>query len=269
MRSLTRTINYWLPSGVTQQQATLHYGNGLPAPWLQKWQDRAIATIQQWLQASEGQVCHYFSAGKDSLVAGHLIRQVLPDCPIAWVNQGPMAEWPDCLLLIDHLKAAGWNIVEVCPPRSLWNLYKDYGIPIAPHMGTTLDAKINEALMYRPIAQYEEQHRITGYAWGLRRESKGREKFLSSKGTLYRRQDGRYICSPVGFWSTKEIWQYIDAHQLPYPAMYDRDRMTVRNGPPIGTTGVNRGRLSNLRLYHPDLWAEFVAEFPELRNHSG
>jgi hypothetical protein len=49
--------------------------------------------------------------------------------------------------------------------------------------------------------------------------------------------------------------------------MYDRDRLTVRNGPPIGTTGVNWGRLSDLRRYYPEFWAEFCKHFPEVADH--
>jgi 3'-phosphoadenosine 5'-phosphosulfate sulfotransferase (PAPS reductase)/FAD synthetase len=91
--------------------------------------------------------------------------------------------------------------------------------------------------------------------------------YLKGKGELYQRKDGLWVCSPVGFWSTQDIWCYIDSHQLPYPAMYDRDRLTVRNGPPIGTTGVNWGRLSDLRRYYPEFWAEFCKHFPEVADH--
>lgn len=49
--------------------------------------------------------------------------------------------------------------------------------------------------------------------------------------------------------------------------MYDRNRATVRNGPPIGTTGVNWGRLAELRRHYPDIWQQFAEQFPEVRDH--
>lgn len=266
---IQRQIDYWLPSRCIQIAAQINFGSGLQAHWLKRRELAALKVIEEWLDKCDRRVYHTISGGKDSLVVGDLIRRLHPDCPMVWINQGPLAEWADCLLLLQHLKAQGWNIVEICPSLSLWQLYKDYGIPLEGHMQTRLDKIINQALMYDPLAEYESMTSPKGYAWGLRHdESKGRRKFMQSRNTLYQRMDKRWICSPVGFWHTTEIWQYIDHHQLPYPAMYDRDRMTIRNGPPIGTTGVNRGRLSELRRYHPDLWAEFVHGFPELQNYA-
>jgi 3'-phosphoadenosine 5'-phosphosulfate sulfotransferase (PAPS reductase)/FAD synthetase len=229
--------------------------------------DRALSVIGRWLEATDRCAYGSVSGGKDSLVMAHLIRQVWPSCPFAWVNQGPLAEWPDCIDLLHHLQGQGWNIIELCPPRSLLKLYQDYGIPLDGTMATGLDKRINAALMYGPLDDYQEAHGVRGYAWGLRKESRGRAMYLKGKGELYQRKDGLWVCSPVGFWSTQDIWCYIDSHQLPYPAMYDRDRLTVRNGPPIGTTGVNWGRLSDLRRHHPEFWAEFCKHFPEVADH--
>lgn len=264
---MIRAIPYYFPNRVTQAIATLHFGSGYPATWMEPKERKAIAIIRQWKESVGGKVCHYLSGGKDSLVVGHQVRQVIPDCPMVWINQGPLAEWADCLLLLDYLKEQGWNIVEICPPRSLWHLYKDYGIPLASRMTTPLDKRINKALMYDPIAEFEAANNIQGATWGLRRESRGRMMFIQKCGTLYQRKDEHWICSPIGFWRTEEVWQYIDRHRLPYPAFYDRDRTTVRNGPPVGTTGITKGRLSLLRRYHPEIWTEFMNEFPELRNY--
>lgn len=269
MQKIESAINYYYPDRVEQVSAKLHYGSGFDAFWLNRHEHMALAVIKEWYQHCDGRVYHSFSGGKDSLVVGHLIRRLYPDCQMVWVNQGPLAEWADCLLLIETLRQAGWNIVELCPAFSLWHLYHRYGIPLEAHMNTPLDKKINKHLIDDPISEYCENHAIQGYSWGIRRESSSRTKFLAKYGRLYQRKDGRWICTPIGFWNTLEVWQYIDRHQLPYPAMYDRDRLTVRNGPPIGTTGINLGRLATLRLHHYDLWAELVRGFPHLRNYSG
>lgn len=246
----------------------LSYGSGVPCPWLASKLKRAQGTITRWLEATDGRVYASISGGKDSLVACHLIRQHYPECPFVWVNQGPLAEWPDCVELLRHLQTLGWNIVELCPPRSLWMLYQDLGLPLEGTMATSLDAKINQRLFHDPLDEYQELNQTQGYAWGLRQESRGRSLYLRSKGELYQRTDGGWICSPVGFWKTADIWNYIDAQRLPYPAMYDRDRMTVRNGPPIGTTGINWGRLAELRRYHPEAWDAFASHYPEVRNYA-
>lgn len=246
----------------------INYGTGLSVPWLLKKEERALQVIQQWLEVCSQQIYCSVSGGKDSLVVAHLVTRIQPSCPLAWVNQGPLAEWDDCVELLELWKQQGRKVVELCPVRSLLHLYLDLGIPLDGTMNTALDKKINQRLMYDPLSEYQELHGTLGYAWGIRKsESRGRAAFLKSKGDLYQKKDGLWVCSPVAWWSTAEIWHYIDKYKLPYPAMYDRDRMTVRNGPPIGTTGVNWGRLVELRKYHPELFSQFVDKFPQIRNY--
>lgn len=247
----------------------LNYGTGLTAPWLQPKIKRAIATIEDWVEKCQGDYYVSISGGKDSLVASHLVRQVHPDCPMVWINQGYLAEWDDCVELLHHLKSQGWNIIELCPARDLWHLYLDYGIPLEGKMDTKLDKIINQKLMYDPLNEYQEINNIKGYAWGIRSsESRNRAMYLKKHGELHQLKNEMWCCSPVGFWKTEDIWLYIDQHKLPYPAMYDRDRATVRNGPPIGTTGINWGRLADLRQHHPHIWIELCEKFPQLRNYA-
>lgn len=247
----------------------LSYGTGLNAVWLDSKIKRAIAVIAQWLKKTEGQVYLSISGGKDSLVAGDLIRRVYPRCPMVWINQGYLAEWDDCVELLYHLRDnCGWNIIELCPPRGLLQLYRDYGIPLEGTMNTKQDKLINKRLIYDVLDEYQEINNIQGYAWGLRKESKGRSLYLKCHGELYQKKDGLWICSPVGFWKTEEIWQYIDRFKLPYASIYDHDRMTVRNGCPIGTTGVNRGRIADLKINYPELYQEFIYHFPEIQTYS-
>ena len=244
----------------------LSYGSGLPAVWMKKKVAKAEKIISNWLEVTNGQVYLSISGGKDSLVAGHLIHSVYPNCPMVWVNQGYLAEWDDCIELLYLLKDKyNWNIIELCPPRGLLQLYRDFGIPLEGTMNTKADKIINQKLIYDVLNEYQDINQVTGYAWGLRKESKGRAMYLKIHGELYQKKDGLWICSPVGLWRTEEIWQYIDWMKIPYAAIYDKDRMTVRNGCPIGTTGVNWGRVADLKINHPELYQEFCSYFPEIR----
>ena len=247
----------------------LSTGTGVKAPWLKSVISKAKTVIEQWLIECDFQVYCSISGGKDSLVAAHLITTVYPQCPLVWVNQGHLAEWEDCIELIEDYKEQGLNVIELCPVRSLLNLYVDYGIPLDGKMNTKLDKVINQKLMYDPLDEYTENNNIKGYAWGIRsQESKGRALYLKKHGLVYKTKADLVVCSPVGFWRTEAIWQYIDNFSLKYPAMYDIDRMTVRNGPPIGTTGINWGRIANLRLHFPDKYEAFALLFPEIRRYT-
>jgi len=167
-----------------------------------------------------------------------------------------------------YLRDQGWNIVEICPPLGLIQLFRKYGMAFDGQF-TALDRKHIEELLLKPLAEYCEINGVRGYAWGLRKESRGRSLYLQSKGELYQRKDGIWVCSPVGFWKTQDIWSYIDAHRIPYAAVYDKHgRDTFRNGCPIDTALSNWGKLSWLRKYEPEVFEEFCGYFPEVRNYA-
>lgn len=226
---------------------------------------QAIATIEQWIAAADGRVYGAISGGKDSLAMCGLIQQVQPGTPFVWVNQGPLGEWDSCVESLSRLRSdRNWNIVELCPPRSLWNLYLDHGVPVGASMTSALDRLINRKLIYDPIDEWLESNPCNGCAVGLRKESKGRMLGIHKHGTLFQNKQGQWVCWPLGHWSVDDIWAYILSAELPYASLYDPDPRHIRNGPPIGTTGANRGRLTHLRINHPDYWEALVRQFPDL-----
>ena len=232
---------------------------------------KALDVIDQLDHVTEGRFYTAISFGVDSLVADHLVRRRFPHVRAMWVNQGPLAEWPDCLALRDAMVAQGLPLDELTPDITLYDWYRQFGIPLATSMGNAEDKRLNTALMYAPIERYQVATGARGYVWGLRSHGEGghRKILLNTRGLLYhRKEDGQHVASPVGRWTKTEIWAYIDHHELLYPAMYDIDREQVRNGPPIGTTAVNLGRIVSLRRHFPDIWRAVVTEFPELERYT-
>lgn len=246
----------------------LAIGSGMPAPWLKSRISKALATIEDWLNQCDRRVYLSISGGKDSLVSAHLVRRVFPDCPLVWVNQGHLAEWPDCVELLHHLRDQGWNIIEICPPQGLLQLYRKHGMSFDGRF-TAIDKKQCEDLLLKPLDEYCELNQVRGYAWGLRQESRGRSMYLRKHGTLYQRKDGMLVCSPVGFWKTADIWNYIDQFKIPYAAVYDKyGRDSFRNGCPIDTALANWGKLGWLKRHEPEVFYEFCEYFPEVRNYA-
>ena len=248
---------------------SINFGTGMRAPWLARKIERARHIIQEWLEVCEWKVYGSISGGKDSLVMAYLIHSVYPECPFVWVNQGHLAEWDDCIKLLYFLKENyKWNIVELCPPLGLIQLFKKFGMAFDGHF-TALDRKHCEELLLKPIEEFAETNGIRGYAWGLRKESKGRSMFLKKHGELYQKVDGSWVCSPVGFWTTQDIWSFIDANKIPYAAVYDKyGRDTFRNGCPIDTALASMGKLAWLRKNEPSIFEEFSSIFPEVRNYA-
>lgn len=210
------------------------------------------------------------SFGVDSLVAYDLAQRIRPSVRAAWVNQGPLAEWPDCLALKDRMVASGMPLTEIAPDVTLYDWYRREGIHFAANMGNAEDERLNKALLYDPIERYRAAHGLRGVIWGLRwRDEGGHRAFvLKGKGATYtRKANGITYCSPVAHWTKSEVWAYIERHALLYPAFYDRDRATIRNGPPIGVTGIGQGRIVRLRQMFPELWRVFCLEFEEMQRY--
>lgn len=233
--------------------------------------EAALSDIHHLQEMTAGQFYSALSFGADSLVADHLMRRVYPDNPAVWINQGPLAEWPDCLALKDQMVAAGLPLVELTPDVTLYDWYRRHGIPTAASMSNADDKHLNEALMYAPLRRYQNAERMRGYIWGLRHSGEGKHRayVIKGRGTVFTRKgDGLVVCSPVGNWTKLEIWAYIDAHALAYPAMYDIDRTEIRNGPPIGTSALNMGRVQKLKQNFPLIWRVVISEFPELQRYT-
>jgi 3'-phosphoadenosine 5'-phosphosulfate sulfotransferase (PAPS reductase)/FAD synthetase len=262
------TLEQWQQYGI---QGSVNYGKpALALPYrrtLPRKVDAAIARIEDLNAVTDGRWYVSVSFGVDSLAAYHLARQINPDVIGLWVNQGPFAEWPDCLALKDLMTAQGMRLVELEPDISLMDWYRANGIPLAAGMTSKDDKDLNEDLMYAPIRRYNESAKMQGHAWGLRAQGENRRRgmLISQKGEIYQRKDGFWVASPVARWSKAEIFAYLDSNALPYPAMYDLNRAEIRNGPPIGTTGVNLGRIAKLKQYFPQIYRVFAAEFPEIQ----
>jgi len=265
------TLEQWRQYGI---QGSVNHGKpALALPCRRKLPAKiakAMTRLSELDAATDGRWYVSLSFGVDSLVAYHLATQIKPDVVAMWVNQGPFAEWPDCLALKDLMIAQGMNLIELEPDISLMDWYRQHGIPLAAGMTSKDDKALNEALMYAPIRRYNESSDMKGHAWGLRAQGENRRRgmLISQKGELYQRKDGFWVASPVARWSKVEIFAYLDSNALPYPAMYDLNRAEIRNGPPIGTTGVNLGRIAKLKRYFPQIYRVFAAEFPEIQRFS-
>lgn len=265
-------IRDWADYGIT---GSVHVGNPARAlPYrkqIARRVEKSLADIARLDDITGGRFYSSLSFGADSLVADHLMRRRWPDKPAMWVNQGPLAEWPDCLALKDQMVAGGLPLVELTPDVTLYDWYRQHGIPTASSMGNADDKRLNEALMYAPIRRYQAKSGSRGFLWGLRYDGEGSHRaiLIRSRGTLFtRNSDSLSVCSPVGNWTKHEIWAYIDLHGLHYPAMYDVDRLEVRNGPPLGTSALNMGRIQKLKQNFPILWRVIVSEFPELQRYT-
>ncbi len=266
-----RKIKDWADYGI---RGKIHYGRPIVAEPYRRViglrVSKALSTLCEFFETIGDASYVAVSFGVDSLVACDLARRLRPAVRAAWVNQGPLAEWPDCLALKDLMVAEGLSLTEIAPDVTLYDWYRLNGIPYGANMNNAEDERLNKALLYEPINRFHREQGMRGAVWGLRWRGEGNHRafVIKGNGELYtRKADGITVCSPVGNWTKAEIWAYIDLHGLPYPAFYDIDREKIRNGPPIGVTGLHMGRLVRFRQLFPEMWRVFCMEFEEIQRY--
>jgi phosphoadenosine phosphosulfate reductase len=183
--------------------------------------DSANSTIE-WAvsQFGEGLVLST-SFGIQAAVMLHLATRMLPNIPVIWVDTG-------------YLPAETYRFAQELTDRLNLNL-KVYQSPMSPARmeaihGRLWDLHDVEALnLYDRIRKVEPMQRaleeLGATAWlaGLRRDQTDRRKTLPRVS----QQDGIYKILPILNWHSRDIYQYLTAHDLPYHPFFDRGYVTV------------------------------------------
>lgn len=161
------------------------------------------------------------SFGIQSAVMLHLVTSVIPDIPIIWVDTG-------------YLPAKTYRFAEQLSDRLKLNL-KVYQSPMSPARMEALHGQLwqkedVEALnLYDQIRKVEPMQRalkeLGATAWlaGLRRDQTDHRKTMN----VVNRQRNLYKILPILNWHSKTVYDYLQAHDLPYHPMFDEGYMTV------------------------------------------
>lgn len=231
--------------------------------------ERSLRAIEE--AAALGTIAVSFSGGKDSTVTLDLVKQIQPNCRVAFFDSG--AEYPDTYDIVAHYGAdvvqPQLSLLEMCRIGGYWG----YETPTQP--GAEFD--FFGFLISEPVLRYTLQNDIAVDAIGLRaEESAGRRISLHKRGMLYWVK-GRtifHLC-PLAFWRQADVWAYIASRGLRYNAVYDRmadwgiDRSEWRVSTLLGTAGLaQNARLAFIRAIAPDVFWRLAAEFPRIKEHA-
>ncbi len=178
---------------------------------LVKW---ATETFQDGLVMST-------SFGIQAAVMLHLVTRVVPDIPVIWVDTG-------------YLPVETYQFAEQLTERLKLNL-KVYQSPLSPARMEALYGRLweqdnVEALnLYDKLRKVEPMQRalteLKATAWlaGLRADQTHHRKTLRPVGA----QSGRYKVHPILSWNSRDIYQYLNAHDLPYHPYFELGYTTV------------------------------------------
>jgi phosphoadenosine phosphosulfate reductase len=178
--------------------------------------------IVQWASETFGTgLVMSTSFGIQSAVMLHLVTAVVPEIPVIWVDTG-------------YLPAKTYRFAEELTQRLNLNL-KVYQSPLSPARMEALYGKLwakqdLESLnLYDQLRKVEPMQRalqeLGATAWlaGLRRDQTQHRKNLQ----FLTRQDPYYKVLPILTWNSRTIYEYLQAHDLPYHPMFDEGYVTV------------------------------------------
>jgi len=229
---------------------------------LDEWQaaplDQKIAwarkTIERALESLENPALA-FSAGKDSTVLLHLLRQYKPDIITIYGNTS--IEFPECVKFARWLRDE-WdlNYYEAKPEVTFWWIVEEYGWPLlgksfgvggVAHKSSRekffddlaargeltgqyaiqAEVPISSAcctfLKERPSQKLQKELNVDGVFLGIMAaESRQRMfNFLEYGEWYYAKSQKMWKCHPLAIWTDEDIWAYIRRHDVPYAALYD------------------------------------------------
>ena len=161
------------------------------------------------------------SFGIQAAVMLHLVTSVVPNIPVIWVDTG-------------YLPAETYKFAEELTQRLQLNL-KVYQSPISPARMEALYGKlwehnnVEEFNRYDDIRKVEPMQRalkeLNATAWlaGLRRDQTQHRQGLDRVS----KQEDIYKIHPILAWNSRDIYQYLTAHDLPYHPYFDLGYVSV------------------------------------------
>lgn len=203
-----------------------HVGGNMPnldlAQVNEQFEDAKSIDIVQWAAAtfSQGLVLST-SFGIQSAVMLHLVTRVIPEIPVIWIDTG-------------YLPDATYRFAEELTQRLNLNLHV-YQSPLSPARMEALYGKLWEQEDIESFNRYDyirkvepmkralDELRATAWLAGLRQGQTQHRKQLG----FVAKQEEQYKIHPILTWTSKDVYMYLTANDLPYHPYFDKGYVTV------------------------------------------
>lgn len=161
------------------------------------------------------------SFGIQAAVMLHLVTQVVPEIPVIWVDTG-------------YLPEETYRFADQLSQRLDLNL-KLYQSPLSPAHMEALYGKLWDTDSVDALNQYDQIRKVeplrralrelgaTAWLAGLRSQQTDHRKTLTVVGQQY----GIHKVLPILHWNSKDIYEYLQAHDLPYHPFFEQGYVTV------------------------------------------
>ncbi|MEL7035699.1 MAG: phosphoadenylyl-sulfate reductase [Cyanobacteria bacterium J06592_8] len=188
----------------------------------QQLQDAEASQMVEWGAKTFGDgLVMSTSFGIQSAVMLHLVTQVVPNIPIIWIDTG-------------YLPAETYVFADQLTKRLNLNL-QVYQSDISPARMEALHGRLWEQETVEALNRYDYIRKVEPMQRALQElNAKAWLAGLRSNQTEHRKslrrvemQSGRYKIYPILFWTAKDIYKYLSAHDLPYHPYFDLGYTTV------------------------------------------
>ncbi|MGF1567410.1 MAG: phosphoadenylyl-sulfate reductase [Nodosilinea sp.] len=187
-----------------------------------EWGDADALSLVRWGEETFGAgLVLSTSFGIQSAVMLHLVTQVIPNVPVIWVDTG-------------YLPVETYRFAEDLAARLKLNL-RVYQSPLSPARMEALHGRLWEQNTVEALNRYDSMRKVepmqraladlgaTAWLTGLRADQTDHRKSLQRVG----QQGGRYKLLPILKWTSKDVYEYLIAHDLPYHPLFDKGYVTV------------------------------------------
>lgn len=193
----------------------------------------ALAELDRWLSAHDADArvawalehlhgTHALSSsfGAQAAVSLHLATAHRADLPVILVDTGYL--FPETYRFVDAMvERLSLNLHVVRPQIGIaW---------MEARMGKLWEGGVDGITRYNRMRKVEPMQRalkdlgVGTWIAGLRRaQSRSREHI----GVIERR-DGRWKLHPLADWSDRDVWQYLQQHQLPYHPLWHQGYVSI------------------------------------------
>ncbi len=180
----------------------------------------AQALVKQELERCVTDVCVTSSFQAEDVVVLHMVRQVLPEVPVIFLDTG--YHFAEVYAYRDTM-ARTWslNLTSLQPELTVAEQESQFGI-----LNQTDPGRCCEMRKVKPLFAALEQYEL--WFTGLRREQ------AKSRAALQMVEDfglptGRYIrkISPLTEWTTKDVWSFATEQGIPLLTLYDKGYSSI------------------------------------------
>ncbi|NZA27493.1 phosphoadenylyl-sulfate reductase [Luteimonas sp. SJ-92] len=194
---------------------------------------RALAELNQWLsrRSAEARVAwalentaggHALSSsfGAQAAVSLHMVTRQRPDIPVILVDTGYL--FPETYRFVDQLtERLALNLKVYRPePGGPW---AEARLGRLWEQGAEGIARYNRMHKVEPMQRALGELGVRTWIAGLRRQQASTRAGID----FLELRDGRWKLHPIADWSDRDVWQYLQRHDLPYHPLWHQGYVSI------------------------------------------